>query len=413
MGILRRLWVLRGDRPVFVSLSFLLLLTLFVYPVVEAALRSIELVQPWNYQDYSVYAEAVDDWLAGDPIYTPNEDGGFWGQYLYPPVFLVLFRPLSGLGHYEAGLAWGVFSVLLLWLALQVVASRLDVHLEWWERLLGLWLLVGFHPLVLSVKLGQTAGFLGALLTVALAGLLGDDRVSASLSGALTAVVGLFKFAYAPVGAHLLVDRRRFAGALGAGLFLGGLSIALFGFAENLAYLDVLRWGVERGSGSRVPKPSLWLAPYFRQLHWLPGALFVRVGIAALVTVGAILSSDADREVFALGVATFLLVTPLPYVYYFVAALPALIALLAVELDRDGVPSIPIVVLFSLQVHAYGLRFLGGIVADVLGGAPDLVYPLLQPGLWGVVLFFALAAYRVGQSIGDPRDDVEAWVGDR
>lgn len=413
MGVLRRLWVLRDDRPVFVTLSVLLLLTVFVYPIVESSLRSIGLVQPWNYQDYSVYAAAVDDWLAGDPIYTPNEDGGFWGRYLYPPVFLVLFRPFTDLGHYEAGLAWGVFSVLLLWIALQTVASRLDIRLEWWERLLALWLLVGFHPLVLSVKLGQTAGFLGAMLTFALAGLLGRDRVSASLSGALTAFVGLFKFAYAPVGAHLLVDRRRFAGALVAGVFLGGLSIALFGIAENLAYLDVLRWGVDRGSGSRVPKPSLWFAPYFRQLHWLPGELFVRLGIAALVTVGAILSHDADREVFALGVATFLLVTPLPYVYYFVAALPALIALLSVELDRDGYPSVPIVVLFSLQVHAYGLRFLGGIVADGLGGAPDYVYPLLQPGLWGVILFFALAAYRVGQSIDDPFDRYGDLVGDR
>lgn len=402
MGVLSDLVDLRDDRPVFVAVSLVALAVLLVYPGVESWMRSIELAQPWNYQDFTAYSRAVTDWQTGDRIYVPNDDGGFWGQYLYPPVFLVLFEPFADLGHYEAGRAWGILSVGLLWIALQLLVSRLGVSLRWWERLLGLWLLVGFHPLLLSVKLGQAAGFIGAVLTFSLAFLLSDRRGSALLSGALTAFIGVFKFAYAPVGAHLLADRRRFVGAILGALTLAALSILIFGVGENLAYLDVLRWGVERGGSSRVPKPSLWLAPYYRQLHWLPGEIFVRLAIAAGVTAGAVLATDADLSVFALGVATFLLITPLPYVYYFVAALPALIALLAVELDRDGYPTIPVVVFLSLQVHAYGLRFLGGVVNRLVGEAPDFVYPLLQPALWGVLLFFGLAAYRVWESIAVP-----------
>ncbi|AKH96848.1 glycosyltransferase family 87 protein [Halanaeroarchaeum sulfurireducens] len=410
MGALSDLVDLRDDRPVFVVVSLLALAVLFVYPGVESWMRSIELAQPWNYQDFTAYARAVADWQAGEPIYVPNDDGGFWGQYLYPPVFLVLFRPFADLGHYAAGRAWGILSVGLLWIALQLLVSRLGVRLAWWERLLGVWLLVGFHPLLLSVKLGQTAGFIGAVLTFSLVFLGSDRRGSGLLSGGLTAFVGVFKFAYAPVGAHLLAYRRRFFGAILGTLALVVLSILLFGIGENLAYLDVLRWGVERGANSRVPKPSLWLAPYYRQFHWLPGEMYVRLAIAAGVSAGSLLATDADRSVFALGVATFLLITPLPYVYYFVAALPALLALLAVEFDRDGYPTIPVVVFFLLQIHAYGLRFLGGVLTNLVGDAPDFVYPLLQPALWGVLLFFALAAYRVTESVEIPAE-LEAMRG--
>ncbi|MFW5918381.1 MAG: glycosyltransferase family 87 protein [Haloferacaceae archaeon] len=423
MALLARLWSLRKRRPGFVATSILTLLLLFGYPAVESAVRSAGLAQQWNYQDFTVYTGAVEAWQSGEPIYVPNDDGGFWGRYLYPPIFLALFRPFAALSHYDAGLAWGVLSVGLLWVALQLVVAQLGARLAWWERLLLLWALIGFHPLLLSVKMGQTAGFLAALLSFALAALLWADRTGDELgestavpgrpaayaSGALTAFVGTFKLAYAPVGAHLLADRDRFVGAVAAGVGLLGLSVAVFGVETHLAYLDVLAWGVERGGGGeRVPKPSLWLPPYYRQLHWLPGALAIRLGIAVVVSLAALLARDADRSVFALGVATFLLITPLPYAYYFVAALPAVVASLAVELELDlsggatGYPTAPVVVALLLHVHSYGLRFLGEYVPKLVGEIPDLAYPLLQPGLWGVVLFFGLTLYRVGRAVAVP-----------
>lgn len=399
MSVLSRLWSLRRERPGFVAISTVTLVLLLGYPAVESVVRSAGLGQPWNYQDFTVYTRAVDAWQSGESIYVPNDDGGFWGKYLYPPIFLALFAPFAQLPHYQAGLAWGLLSLGVLWVAVQLAVTRLGVDLRWWERLLALWALIGFHPLLLSFKMGQTAGFLGALVTFALAGLLTADRSAAYASGIATAFVGTFKLAYAPVGAHLLTDRDRFVAAVVTGLALVGLSIAVFGLETNVAYLDVLAWGVERGGGGeRVPKPDLWLPPYYRQLHWLPGALLVRAGIAAIVSLLALASRGADRAVFALGIATFLLITPLPYVYYFVAALPAVLASLAVELERDGYPTIPVVVLLSLHLHSYGLRFLGEYVPKLVGPIPDLAYPLLQPGLWGVLLFFSLTLYRVWET---------------
>lgn len=403
MSLLARLWSLRRERPGFVAVSTVTLGLLLGYPAVESVVRSAGLAQLWNYQDFTIYTHAVDAWQSGEPIYVRNEDGGFWGTYLYPPIFLVLFAPFAQLPRYQAGLAWGLLSVGLLWVALQLVVASFGMELRWWERLLALWALIGFHPLLLSFKMGQSAGFLGALVTFALAGLLVANRSAAYASGAATAFAVTFKLAYAPVGAHLLADRDRFAGAVVTGFALVALSVAVFGLDTHVAYLDVLAWGLESGGGGeRVPTPRLWLPPYYRQLHWLPGALVVRVGIAAVVSLLALASRGADRAVFALGVATFLLITPLPYAYYFVAALPAVLASLTVELESDGYPTVPVVVLLSLHLHSYGLRFLAEYVPALIGPVPDMVYPLFQPGLWGVLLLFGLTLYRVGDAVVVP-----------
>lgn len=412
MAVLGRLWSRRDTAPGFVATSIVVLCLLFAYPVFSLFVLPGDVPQPWNFQDFGIYASAVDTWQAGGQLYQPVEGGGYWGTYLYPPVVLLLFQPIVALPMAHPGLAWGVLSVGLLWVALQALVHQLGVGLRWWERILGLWLLVGYHPLWLSVKLGQTAGFLAALLTVALVGLLADARRWSYASGALTAAVGGWKLAYAPVGAHLLADRRRLVGAIAGGGALLAVSLAVFGVSTHLRYLDVLAWGVGQGAGDRVPSPDAWLPPYFRQLHFLPWSQLLRLGIAAGVAVLAFCARDADRAVFGLGVASFLLITPLPYVYYFVALLPAVIGFVAVEFDRDGYPAIPVVALLLCQVHAVGLLGLSTVVSTAIADVPDGVYPLLQPGLWGVLGFFGLACYRVAQSVRLPHPDGPPSTGD-
>lgn len=408
MSAWTRLWALRRDRPVFTAVTLATVALLLVYPGIEWVVRSLGIAQPVNYQDFTAYARAVDAWQSGEPLYVAGDDGSYWGEYLYPPVFLLVFWPFTLLAREPGAVLWGVLSVGLLWVALQLVVRRLGVRLAWWERLLGLWLLVGFHPLMLSVKMGQTGGFLAAVLSLAFAWALVDETPWSSLSGVATAFVGTFKLAYAPVGAHLLCDRRRFAGAVGGGLGLLALSVAVFGVESHLEYLDVLAWGFQHGRGEpRLPTATSWAPPYYRQLHWLPAAQVVRGLVALGVALAALFATDADREVFALGVATFLLITPLPYVYYFVAVLPAVLGMLAVEFEEAGYPTIPVVSLLLLQVHAYGLRFLAGALPRLFGGLPGFVYPLLQPGLWGVLLLFGLTAYRVAQSSTTPELE---WV---
>jgi hypothetical protein len=406
------------ERPALAVSAALALAALLAYPAVDWWLRSQGISAPFRYWDFGAYGGAVNRWQAGESLYLRNDDGGFHGTFLYPPVAVLLFAPFVELfGTGVSPQVWNAVGVGTLWVGLQALVAALGYDLRWYERGVLLWALLGFQPLLLGLKLGQTAPFMAGLLALAGAGVCrersgpdeadGDTdtlgRVAGVASGLATAVVGFVKFAYAPVGAHLLRSRRRFGAALAGGLALVGLSVAVFGVEQNLAYIDVLAWGAGRGDSAR--SPALWLAPYYRPLFWIPGSLVLRLTGSAIVAGYALLATDADREVFALGLAAFPLLTPLAYTYYFVALLPAVVVLLAVELDHErGHPALVLVGLLCLQFHSYGLRLL---VVELPNALPALqalspIYPLLQPGLWGNVLLFGLAMARVGERVALP-----------
>ncbi|WP_135362672.1 glycosyltransferase family 87 protein [Halosimplex halophilum] len=424
MSLLRRLWARRRERPALVAVAALLAVSLAAYPVVDWWLRAtFEFASDFRFGDFGAYAGAVDRWQEGEPLYRRTDDGGFWGTYLYPPVVVLLFWPFEALLAFRDGaMAWLLATGVFLWTGLQALVAALGYDLRWYERL-GLALLVaGFHPVVLTAKLGQTALFMGGLLAFAGAALVRDgrsrrptdgptdadlwDRPLALLAGAATAVVGVVKFACAPVGAHLLHDRRRLVGAVLVVPPVVWLSIRFFGVDAHQTYLDVLRWGVSQGSdGAR--SPTLWLAPYYKPLAWLPAnatlgtAQAFRVAASAAIAGLAVLAPPrARRTAFALGVAAFPLLTPQTYTYYFVALLPAAVVLLAVEIERDGSPELVLLGVLLLHVHAYGLRFLVVTVPNAVPAFEALrpVYLLLQPGLWGNAVLVGLAAVRVVQA---------------
>lgn len=390
VSALRRLVALREDRPVFVAVTLVALLAFAVHPAVDWYLRSLELAPQFRFWDFGAYSNAVGRWLAGESLYVRTGDGGYHGSYLYPPVVLLVFAPFILAADFAvAAPAWAACTVLVLWLGLQRLGSALGFRLHPVERLLCLFPIVGFQPLLLSVKMGQTAGFLGGLLAFAASASL---RGHGFVSGALTGVCGLIKLPYAPAGVHLLADRRRFVGAVGGGIGLLALSVLAFGVGPHGTYLDVLEWGIREGSSARSPR--LWLPPYYRPLYGVPYGLGLRLlaslGVVALVLRAA---GDAGRETAALGFAAVPLLAPLTYAYYFVAAVPATVLLVAAERDHpDGRPTLPVVGLLFLHVHSYGLRVAVGVAPEWVPGT------VLQPGLWGNLLLVCLAAARVAQA---------------
>ncbi|MEF8830075.1 MAG: glycosyltransferase family 87 protein [Halobacteriales archaeon] len=412
MSVLARLWALRRTRPGFVALSVALLAALFAWPAADWWLRGAGVAPGFDFWDFGAYAGAVNRWLAGEPLYQRTEAGGFHGTFLYPPIVVVLFRQFAVFSFERAAVVWEVLSVGLLWTGMQLVAGSLGLRLRWYERGALLWLLVGFQPLLLSVKMGQTAAFMAGLLALSFVALdrgeRTDSRPWAAASGAATAVVGAVKPVYAPVGAHLLADRDRMAGALAAGAVLLAASVLIFGVGKHRTYVEVLRWGVERGSEAR--SPALWLAPYYRPLGWLAESTALRVVGSAVVAGAAVFADGVDREVFALGVAGFPLLAPLAYTYYLVALLPAAAILTASELRRDGHPAVPVAGLLLVHLHSYGLWLLVVRMSEAVPATTALrpAYFLLQPGLWGAALLFGLALARVLQaaSVPDPDDAV-------
>ncbi|WP_276260181.1 glycosyltransferase family 87 protein [Haloglomus litoreum] len=419
MSALQALQRCRRERPRWTAVAVATLAILLAWPVVDWWLRGIEVAPQFRFWDFGAYGNAVDRWQAGEALYVRNDNGGFHGSYLYPPFSVLLFYPFVALFEPDmTRLVWSAATVLFMWVGLQALVASLGRSLSVPERLLGLLALLGFQPFLLGIKMGQTVGVTGGLLALAGAGVVNDTAgrrlrgVWATLAGVTTALVGLLKLPFAPAGAHLLRSKRRFAAAVGTGLVLLALSVAVFGIDSHRLYLDVLAWGVESGGGAR--NPALWLPPYFKPLAWLSGSIALRLVGSAIVVAYAVLAADADREVFALGVASIPLLAPLVYTYYFTAVLPAVVVLLAVEFDHpSGRPTIPLVGLLLLQFHSYGLKFLVDNVPDAIPAFTALrpAYFLLQPGLWGSLVLVGLAAARVAEQVELP-GWLDAWLAD-
>lgn len=404
MTVLRSLWRLRERHPTFVVVATLVCLGLFAYPFVDLALRSAEVAPQFNFWDFGAYNTAINRWLAGESVYVRNDAGGFHGTYLYPPVVLLLFLPFTALTFNAAALAWELSAVLFLWGSLQLAVGALGLDLRWWERLALLWLLLGFQPLLLGVKLGQTPAFLTGLLCLALAFALADERGGNEfVSGFLTALAAGVKLPYAPAGAHLLRGRRRFFGAIAGGVVFVTASVAVFGPATNGQFLDVLAWGLDAGSSARSPR--LWLPPYYRPFFAVPHATAIRVLLAGGISAAVLLAGPGvERESFALGAAAVPLLAPQTYAYYFVAAIPAVVALVAAELDRRGRPTLPLVGLVLLGIHSYGLKLLTESLPSWIPPSPEwaVLLTAVQPGLWGNWLLVGLAGVRVLEAVERP-----------
>ena len=413
MTALQRLGALRHERPRLAALAGFTAVFLLCYPLVDAWLRGQGIAPPFRYWDWGAYGGAVNRWQSGEAIYVRNDAGGFHGKYLYPPFVLLLFLPFTLLSYPMGPTVWGAVSVLLLWRGLVGVVRTAGYDPTTAEEALLLFAVFGFQPLLLSVKMGQMAGFIVGGLCLAYAALPREGTVEADagetsttetarvvVSGMVTGGLGLAKLPYAPASAHLLTDRRRLLGGVVGAVGLVGLSLAVFGVDTNVAYLDVWRWGIE--AGGRARHPTLWMAPYYRPFYPIASHSFlVRVGLSLGIALLAVRApKSANPEVFALGLAAVPLIAPKTYAYYLGALLPAAAVLLVREAHRDGRLDVPLLALVFANLHSYGLRALGE-VGPALGGlesAWNELLPLLQPGLWANCLLVGLAAWRVKQA---------------
>lgn len=415
MTALQRLRALRRERPALAVLAGATALWFLAFPAVDAWFRGQGIAAAFSFWDWGAYSSAVNRWQAGETIYVTNDSGGYHGKYLYPPFLLLLFYPFTLLEYPMGPALWGIVSVALLWRGLVGVIRTAGYDLSRDEQALLLWAVLGFQPLLLSVKMGQMAGFMVGIVCLAYAALPRDasgaganvsesgrdPRVRSVLAGALTGAVGLAKLPYAPASAHLLTDRDRLLGGVAAAAGLVALSLAVFGVDVNVGYLDVWRWGIDAGGSAR--HPSLWLAPYYRPFyhvaaHSFPIQIALSVGVALLAIRAP---ASHNLEVFALGLATVPLVAPKTYTYYLVALLPAAAILLVREARRGGRPGVPIAALLFANLHSQGLRMLGDLGPE-LGGLESAwrtALPLLQPGLWANLLLVSLLAWRVGRAV--------------
>jgi hypothetical protein len=403
MSLPRRLWALRRERPVFVLLTAVTLGAVLVWPLVDAVIRGMseELQTAYAFYDFGAYSGAVEGWLSGGPIYTPDGEGGYRGSFLYPPLTLLFYYPFASVPFDVGGTLMGAFSVVCLWVGLELVARELGLELGVGERFLLLLAVFAFQPVNYAFKMGQMGTFLTAVLCL---GFYAHERHRATgrrsyayLSGVLTTLASSFKLFYATSGAHLLRDRRRLAAALLTAVAFVVASVLAFGVDAHRVYLDVLTWG--KGWGEAPRSPTAWGPAYFRPLYVFGSAGFLLKLLGILAVVGLTVAAregPADRATFALGVASIPLFAPEAYTHDLPVLLLPAVVLLAVELDRDGYPALPVLAVLLTHLHAYGLRFLTHPpewlpLADLWRSAAGW----LQPGLWATLILVGLAAARV------------------
>jgi len=427
MSVVRRLWALRHDRPLLVVVTVATVLSTVLWPLADALLRPTGLihVSDYGFNDFGVYSLTVDAWLDGEPIYVQNEDGGYHGSFLYPPFVLPLFYPFSLLGFETGPVLFGTLSLVLLWVGIDGIAESFGARLAVPERIVLLFALFGFHPAFWDFKWGQVSTLLAALLCFAFLAHEHSERLdtwrsgsgtaSAVLSGILTTLGTTVKLFYMTVGAHLLRDGRRFAGAVLSGALLLGGSLLVFGVDTHRAYLDVLTWG--KGWGTAQLPPAEWQTAYFRPFYlvdqfvesigvsvpngWIVAATVLGVlGVIAL-SLAARNSQAAAQPTFALGVAVVPLLAPRAYTHDLVVlVLPALI-LLAIELDReDGQAWLPVFALLLVHFQTPGTK----LSNEVLGASSAV---LVQPGVYGTFILVGLAAVRVAEHARRPANTAQ------
>ncbi|WP_169051818.1 glycosyltransferase family 87 protein [Halorhabdus amylolytica] len=423
-SIPRQLWTYRRERPVFVIVSVVTIVTLLGWLPVEHHLREMGMGLPYTFNDFSAYTEALNRWLEGTQMYVPQDNGGYFGEYLYPPVTVLAFYPFKTTGFDTGAVLFGFTAIVLLWLGLEATIRTLGYRLRIWERLGVLVMLFSFQPVIRNFRWAQTATLLTALLAFAFyfqeraeskTSAYGDGEVSERTrslyryaSGAFTTLGSSFKLFYATSGAHLLRDRKRFAGAMAAAAGLLVVSLAVFGVETNLQYLDVLTWG--KGWGENKAMYAWDTAAAYRPMHAF-GSLGLYLKILGILTViGLTLAtrtSDsrmARHVTFALGVAVVPLFAPKADSHDLVVLVVPAVILLAYELDRpDGYAWMPVLSVLLVHVHRYVIVFLTQPEGNFPGAA--LLYdfgPYLQPGMWGTFLLVGLAGYRVAEHAALP-----------
>jgi alpha-1,2-mannosyltransferase len=333
-----------------------------------------------------------------------------------PPHFHVLMLPLARLEPLAALLVWALVNAAALVWSLRRIARELGLG---WTPAGVLWTTLAIASCSATGMIlvtGQLTFLLLLPVTLSWAAARRGELVRAGVYLGLVASVKPF------MGIFLIywVVRRHWRAAAamaGAGLALGVVGLAVFGFGTYETWIRVLRqvewpWAPMNASITGIVARALGPGPFFEPLRMAPAAIPVVSAIlstcAGILTLGLLAadrtSAAADRAYAGL-VAAALLISPLGWAYY-IPLLAGPAAALAV--GARGRPStirrvlmigaIPGLVLPSLLTLAWAGTPLAGVTLGSVYGWTLLI-------IWGSVLTEAGAAMRRarGSPAGSPR----------
>jgi len=290
----------------------------------------------------------IGTYLAGQPanLYDPLEafrvkdalriPGGL-NPYVYPPFMAVLVKPLALFDYDTAWRIWCWFNNLLLLLTLALLC-RLPSEENYFSKFaVGILFFALYEPIFRTISAGQFNVVLLFAFTVSFL-LLRKSQFFAA--GAALGVVAAAKVAPAIfVIPFLLFQRRAFWGLIVSAIVCTGLAVAVCGWDQHAAYLDVLgamsygksTWeqlGVTFHVEAANQAPSALLyrllsenpktSPIVNAPHL---AYWLSVATSLLVLAGAIWGSYRAKEnlceIFMLWIYPMLLIPSLCWDHYF------------------------------------------------------------------------------------------------
>jgi len=394
-----------------ISLGFVFLIfsasPFLIYLLIEQ-----DLISPVSFYDFQVYYEAALRFRTGASLYDSaalNIDSGSVetpGPYLYPPVFVLPFIPLTYFPFEVAGWVFNFIWFLLLVTAVINYINELGYPLSLKQVCLISGGLAVFQPTVLTAKLGQVNGVLAASLVgvgIYLEKMHTDStRRTNGILAALTMLPTAVKPFIAPIGAHLLDDWRRLVMSVGIGAGFVIASWLLVSPSEFSSWLAVLERG--KGWGTTLHPINRWHDGYYEPFRFLGSASFAAKLLLVISYIGITLRTiplerQAEvRYIFAGSLALIPLASPQAYSMALLYLVPAIIAVGFEEFEREsGLAWVPIICLPLIHLQAWGVR-LGWtwILSNLMSlerAARNLSF--LQPGLWGNGILFSLIVYRL------------------
>ncbi len=231
-----------------------------------------------------------------------------FSPWAYPPIVLVLFRPLAWFSPAASLWLW-MAAMLFCAIAAAAIASR---------RLWAAPAALAFPPVIHAIICGQN----GPLTALLLAVLIDRWNRSPRLAGLAIALLS-YKPHFAVVPAILAIATRAWeilAWAAGAAIALAALSVAIDGLAPWWAFLDQTRAQMIRVADEVLPIARM--VTVFALAHALRAPMAVVIALHTVVAVGALAvaarlwrrTDDPFTRALALASAT-ILVTPYAFDY--------------------------------------------------------------------------------------------------
>lgn len=295
--------------------------------------------------DFTALFRGARSFLNGDPLYNLEHirTNHLGDTYKYPPFFVFLMGPITGLPYVHAILVWHLFNTLLLLVALGLLWRWSGQPLRSWSTVGLIYVVLAFKPVVDTISSGQADILMLVSLAAALLVLAGDRWGWWGAILAFPAAVKLYT-GYLLIHAVALRQWRALAAFAASFTLLALLAVLVFGWPVHQVFLFEVLPNI--GGGTAWVENQTINGLLNRLVADRIGLIPDGGGLVTLLTYGSALlltaltfwrvqRMPADMG-FGLWIVTLLIILPIAWMHY-QAILVIPLYQLFVRLERQSI----------------------------------------------------------------------------